>query len=133
MADGSYWIYLYDTLGQVISGKRKWADHTPVAGQQFEYGFHDIGNRTSTKVGGDAAGANLRSATHTANNLNQYTSRTVPGAVDILGLANSSGAAEVAADVAVVRMSLSACRRPGWWPSAKTAFRVANVKRPRSR
>ena len=25
-ADGSYWIYQYDTLGQVISGKRFWAD-----------------------------------------------------------------------------------------------------------
>ena len=41
LADGSYWIYDYDTLGQVISGKRYWSDGTPVAGQQFEYGFDD--------------------------------------------------------------------------------------------
>ena len=27
-------------------GKRYWNDWTPVAGQQFEYGFDDIGNRT---------------------------------------------------------------------------------------
>ena len=44
-ADGSYWIYQYDTLGQVTSGKRFWPDGTPVAAQQFEYGFDDIGNR----------------------------------------------------------------------------------------
>ena len=37
-ADASYWLYNYDTLGQVTSGKHYWADGTPVAGQQFEYG-----------------------------------------------------------------------------------------------
>ena len=51
--DGSYWTYLYDSLGQVISGKRYWADNIPVAGQQYEYGFDDIGNRTTAKSGGD--------------------------------------------------------------------------------
>ncbi|MGN6552259.1 MAG: hypothetical protein ACTHLW_00790 [Verrucomicrobiota bacterium] len=49
--DGSYWVYNYDTLGQVTSGKKYWADGTPVAGQQFEYTFDDIGNRQSTKSG----------------------------------------------------------------------------------
>jgi YD repeat-containing protein len=44
LADGSFWIYEYDALGQVKSGKRYWSDWTPVAGQQFEYGFDDIGN-----------------------------------------------------------------------------------------
>ncbi len=53
-ADGSYWIYQYDSLGQVISGKRYWADGTPVAGQQFEYGFDDIGNRRTAAHGGNA-------------------------------------------------------------------------------
>jgi len=55
LADGSFWIYDYDSLGQVKSGKRYWSDSTPVAGQQFEYGFDDIGNRSSTKTSGDAA------------------------------------------------------------------------------
>ena len=45
-ADGSYWVYGYDNLGQVTSGKKYWSDNTPVAGQQFEYTFDDIGNRT---------------------------------------------------------------------------------------
>jgi RHS repeat-associated protein len=90
LADGSSWVYEYDALGQVISGKKYWADGTPLAGQQFEYGFDDIGNRASTKAGGDANGAGLRSATYTANRLNQYSSRTVPGAVDIIGAATAT-------------------------------------------
>ena len=32
-AEGSYWVYQYDALGQVISGKKHWSDGTPVAGQ----------------------------------------------------------------------------------------------------
>jgi YD repeat-containing protein len=38
-ADGSFWLYQYDSLGQVISGKKYWPDWTPVAGRQFEYAF----------------------------------------------------------------------------------------------
>src|SRR5207247_8459796 len=84
-SDSSYWVYQYDALGQVRSGKKYWPDGTPVSGQQFEYAFDDIGNRTETKTGGDAAGSVLRSAVYSVNALNQYASRTVPGAVDILG------------------------------------------------
>jgi RHS repeat-associated protein len=87
LVDGSYWIYEYDKLGQVTSGKRYWADGTVVAGQQFDYAFDDIGNRSSTKVGGDTNGLNQRSATYSANNLNQYTSRTVPAQVNVAGIA----------------------------------------------
>jgi hypothetical protein len=86
MADGAFWVYEYDSLGQVKTGKKYWPDWTPVAGQQFEYGFDDIGNRVTTKAGGDEGGANLRSATYWANNLNQYTARDVPGYVDVMGL-----------------------------------------------
>ena len=95
LADSSYWVYRYDSLGQVTSGKKYWSDGTAVAGQQFEYGFDDIGNRTGTKAGGDQSGAGLRPATYSANTLNQYTSRTVPGAVDILGIANAGGTVTV--------------------------------------
>jgi len=85
-ADGSYWLYEYDALGQVRSGRKYWPDQTPVAGQQFEYAHDDIGNRTQTKAGGDERGAGLRYANYYANSLNQYTNRDVPGAVDIMGL-----------------------------------------------
>jgi YD repeat-containing protein len=66
-ADGSYWVYAYDSLGQVTSGKRYWSDGTPVAGQQHEYVFDDIGNRTSAKSGGNSSGTGLRTETYTRN------------------------------------------------------------------
>jgi YD repeat-containing protein len=59
--DGNFWIYQYDALGQVTAGKKSFSDNTPVPGQQFEYGFDDIGNRTSTKAGGDQSGKRCRS------------------------------------------------------------------------
>ncbi len=83
--DSSYWNYNYDSLGQVISGNKHWVDETPVAGQQFNYTFDNIGNRTQTQIGGDQNGANLRLANYTNNNLNQITSRGVPAFVDIMG------------------------------------------------
>ena len=85
-ADNSYWAYGYDALGQVTNGVKHWADTTPVAGEQFTYAFDTIGNRTSTGAGGDSSGAGLRPASYHANALNQYTSRDVPGAFDVLGL-----------------------------------------------
>jgi len=103
LADGSYWVYQYDNLGQVISGKRYWSDGTPVAGQQFQYGFDDIGNRRYTKAGGDQNGANLRSANYTSNNLNQYTQRDVPGAADVMGVASASALISVSGDTNVYR------------------------------
>ena len=84
LADGSVWLYSYDSLGQLTSAKKFWSDWTPVAGQQFEYAFDDIGNRT--KSGGDEHGENFRVASYHANSLNQYTNRDVPGAVDVMGL-----------------------------------------------
>jgi RHS repeat-associated protein len=80
--DGSYWVYQYDALGQVISGTHFWADGTLVAGQDFSYAFDDIGNRTTTSGRASAA------STYTANRLNQYSSRTVAPYVDVLGVAN---------------------------------------------
>jgi YD repeat-containing protein len=100
LGDGSYWFYVYDNLGQVVSGKRFWNDGTPVAGQQFEYAFDDIANRKATQVGGDQSGAGLRPATYTANRRNQYSGRTVPATVDILGVANPTANVMVNGNVA---------------------------------
>jgi RHS repeat-associated protein len=85
LADGSYWRYGYDALGQVTAGNKFWVDETPVAGQQFDYAFDTIGNRTQTQAGGDQNGLNLRVAGYTNNTLNQITSRGVPGYVDVMG------------------------------------------------
>ena len=46
-------------------------------------------------LGGDKDGSGLRAATYTANRLNQYTSRTVPGYVDVLGIANPNAGVTV--------------------------------------
>ena len=83
--DGTFWVYQYDSLGQVTSGKKYWSDGNIVAGQQFGYAFDDIGNRQTTQAGGSEFGADQRWANYTANNLNQYTSRTVPNAADVIG------------------------------------------------
>src|SRR5512140_4012640 len=85
LKDGSYWRFGYDSQGQVTSGHKYFADGTSVAGQQFDYSFDTIGNRTQTKAGGDALGINQRLANYYANLLNQYTNRDVPGAADIMG------------------------------------------------
>ncbi len=88
--DNARWVYQYDALGQVISGKKYWSDGTPVAGQHFEYTFDDIGNRQSTKAGGDNSGANLRPASYLNNPLNQILSREVPSYVNVLGTASNN-------------------------------------------
>jgi RHS repeat-associated protein len=106
LADGSYWSYGYDGLGQVISGKRFWVDGTRVAGQQYEYTFDTIGSRKTASMGGDASGGPLRQALYTPNLLNQYDQRDMPqnaGAgnywhVDIMGIANPNADVTVTAD-----------------------------------
>ncbi len=85
LADGSYWVYAYDALGQLTSGKRYWSGGGAVPGQHFEYAFDQIGNRTSAKMGGDEQGLNLRPVTYNPNLLNQYAQRTVSDGVDIMG------------------------------------------------
>ncbi|HEU5072417.1 MAG TPA: type IV secretion protein Rhs, partial [Verrucomicrobiae bacterium] len=87
-ADASHWVYQYDKLGQVTSGKKYWSDGTAVAGQQFDYAFDDIGNRQSTT-------RDTRTASYTANLLNQYSSRTVPGYVNVLGEATNAATVTV--------------------------------------
>ena len=79
--DGSHWNYQYDSLGQLSAAKRFWQDGAPVAGQSFEYGQDDVGNLVTTVV-------NNRQADYLSNLANQYTQRTVPGAVDVFGLRN---------------------------------------------
>ena len=93
--DNSTWNYQYDALGQVTSGVKNWGDGSLVAGEQFGYSFDNIGNRQTTTAGGDQWGANPRYASYTANNLNQYPSRTVPGAVDIIGSATNTSTVTV--------------------------------------
>jgi RHS repeat-associated protein len=56
--------------GQVVSGKKHWPDGTPVAGQQFTYGFDDIGNRQSAGAGG--VGGLISMRVHVGTNAGTY-------------------------------------------------------------
>ena len=87
LADGSFWEYQFDSLGQVTNGVKHFADGTLVPGQSFGYLFDDIGNRKQTTTGGDAIGASLRLASYSVNSLNQITNREYPGTNDIIGAA----------------------------------------------
>jgi YD repeat-containing protein len=80
--DGAYWIYTYDELGQVVSGRKYWGDGPEDAGQQFDYTFDTIGNRKNS--GGRASAV----STYSVNRLNQYSQRSVPNQVDVLCIAN---------------------------------------------
>ena len=66
------------------NGVKYFSNGTPVAGQQFDYAFDTIGNRTQTLAGGDQNGLNLRTNNYSANNLNQITNRDVlEGAIEL--------------------------------------------------
>ena len=99
--DGSYWSYIYNDRGELVSGKKYWSDNSVVWGAQTEYNFDNIGNRKYARNGGNQLGS-LRESIYTANSLNQYTQRTVPGAIDVTGTANT-GATVTVNDGATIR------------------------------
>jgi len=90
LMDGSYWVYEYDALGQVRTGRRYWNNGDPVAGQQFEYAYDDVGNRTSNKTGGDLTGGNLRATGYLTDLLNQVGARTNTRYYEVQGAARVS-------------------------------------------
>jgi len=110
-ADGSYWVYTYDALGQVTGGGKRWSDGTPVAGQQFEYAFDDIGNRQWTKAGQDLDSGEPHQAQYWNNALNQITFRQVPGFAGLGGTASTD---------ATVSLNYRRAVRQGeyWWAEA---------------
>jgi RHS repeat-associated protein len=65
------------------------ADNSPVAGQQFEYGIDDIGNRKSASWGGNESGGGLKTGTYSATSANQYSSVTTPPFVEVTGTAST--------------------------------------------
>ena len=92
LEDGSYWNYSYNDRNEATVANRYWPDSTAVAGQQYGYGFDNIGNRTNALSG--SAGS-LRQTTYWANSLNEYSSVTTPGYKDIMGLAVTSNTVTV--------------------------------------
>ncbi len=87
--DNASWIYAYDTLGQVVSGKKSLADGTAVLGHDYAWTYDDIGNRKTSTINGAFS-------TYFTSAMNQYTQRTVPGAIDVLGAAGTTATVTVA-------------------------------------
>ncbi|MBI2442158.1 MAG: hypothetical protein HYV35_12405 [Lentisphaerae bacterium] len=78
--------YGYNTRSEVIGAERFFGDDPatatePVSGQNWDYVFDPIGNRQTAARDGDTE-------IYTANNLNQYTERTIPGAAHVAGTAD---------------------------------------------
>ena len=116
---GTYWVYQYDSLGHVKSGRRHWADGTPVAGQQYEFAYDNIGNVLAAGTGGDQSGLNLRWASNTFNTVNQLTSRTTPGYVESFGTAHSN---------ATVTVNLQPTQRHGEYYRAELAVNNSTAR-----
>ena len=72
---------------------RRAAGGADIPGFSFDYAYDPIGNRTSATVYGPQ-GNSLVSA-YTANALNQYTQRTIPGFAAVRGEANTNAAVTV--------------------------------------
>lgn len=85
--DLSTWQYDYNNRDELTRGGRFWSDSYPVAGQQFEYNYDNIGNRVQTAEGGNSSGGDLRFESYGGNNLNQITVRTNSDRTDITGAA----------------------------------------------
>ena len=77
LANGEYWDYQYDDLGQVISAKRY--DSSGQLLKDLTYNFDDIGNRTasSEKDFENSVEINSISNSYQSNALNQYSSSTL--------------------------------------------------------
>jgi RHS repeat-associated protein len=88
--DGTRWNYGYNPKGEVESGIREKtvSPHTPVPGWNHAYTFDQIGNRNTATTNG-------RLSTYTPNDLNQYNSRTIPRAFDIIGKAATTASVTV--------------------------------------
>ena len=87
--DNTRWAYGYNDKGEVTSGIReKTPTSAPVPGWSHGYTFDEIGNRLTATNNG-------RVSTYTPNALNQYETRTVPRAFDVIGKAATTAAVTV--------------------------------------
>ena len=89
--------YGYNVRNEVVSARRTLGGES-VAGFNEDFAYDPIGNRVSS-TDYDEAGA-ARTSTYTANNINQYTARTVPGWASVRGLANADATVTVNGNLA---------------------------------
>ncbi len=80
--DNAYWAYGYDALGQVVAARKRLPGDVPALGLDHAWTFDDIGNRKTATLNG-------QTSNYSANLLNQYTSRSVPGTLELRGEAQA--------------------------------------------
>ena len=101
-SDRSYWMYAYDGLGQLTAGKKFFAGGVLAGGAQFEYGYDQMGNRTSAR---NYAGPATPSVEYAANALNQYANATAPRRMMVTGVADPTARVTVQAGESVARLA----------------------------
>lgn len=74
LADGTHWVYQYNSKGEVTNGTRYDASNNALSGQNYGYTYDGIGNRLTRLIDGGVA------SSYTSNKLNQYTAITGTGA-----------------------------------------------------
>ena len=92
---GHHTLCSYNGRSEVTSAQ-KWtglnlsdtSNASALGGRKFDFAFDPIGNRVTSKV-------DNRQTDYTTNALNQYSSRTVPRAADVNGLASGAGSVTV--------------------------------------
>jgi len=83
LANGEYWTYGYDPLGQVTNGVKRFSNGIPIPGYNFGYQFDHIGNRLLASREG-------RVDYYTNNLLNQIESINYAPYLHVLGQVNSN-------------------------------------------
>ena len=117
----AYNAYAYNGRSEVVGATRRWgtpsAPGDQVLGQQYTYEFDGIGNRITA-----AEGETGRESDYTANSLNQYTQRSVPGKKDLIGTAPTN--------VAVTVNQNATSRQAAYWHHALDVTNSASAAYP---
>ncbi|QHI69274.1 RHS repeat domain-containing protein [Tichowtungia aerotolerans] len=113
----TYWNFGYNSRSEMTNAVRRFSDSTPVVGQSKSYQYDSIGNRKNV----DATSPS-RSEVYTANELNQYTSRMIPGFVDVSGIAATNATVTVR-DAAHAELPVPVTRQDDYF---YTAYSVSN-------
>ncbi|MDD5678390.1 MAG: hypothetical protein PHW60_10435 [Kiritimatiellae bacterium] len=120
----SFNLYGYNNRSEVQTADRYWGANVndtsdPIADQSFAYNYDNIGNRTASLRKNDEMD-------YTANSLNQYTQRTIPGVIDMLGSAETNTTVTVN-DLATTRHGKYWYRELSVTNSAAAVYQEVNV------
>ncbi|MDD4869426.1 MAG: hypothetical protein PHR77_02605 [Kiritimatiellae bacterium] len=92
LMDGSWWSYEYDSMNQLKSGRKYFADGSAVFGRQFAYEYDSIGN---TVKGGPLSSRERPVNTFQADDLNFHVSRIWSNKIEVTGTASTNATVTV--------------------------------------